>query len=439
MSMPTGLRGFLDDAVFDNIDGFASAVDYILEQVPELHHPESVRVYSAMRHEAHLSSILQAYARSVGNARYAVDPAGCRDEVVEQTADDLGLPIKGYSDEPDPADPEAKVMRQTGARRRRFTWGEHVRLSGMDRTYGHAFFEQAWAEQGGRWRLEVVQERMPQTVQALKLNKDGTLAGVQQGPVTGTQLQGVITTADHRLVYYVRDRQGSNYFGESLLRPAYGPWLIKHQLMRVHATSIRRFGMGIPTAQALPGTSPTPQEIAGAQRVVSQLKAGEFSGVAMPAGFRLAVEGMTGSVPDALAFIVYLDRLCTRSTLTSILDMAVAERGNRSLGETVMALMVMAQQDDAQRRCDVATQQIVVPLVDANWGDSEPAPQVCVSNVGTDPELTAEDVNWLLEYGGIRADQPFRAWLRARHSIPAEDPNDPVNQPAPTDQPGGAQ
>lgn len=412
MSMPTGLRGFIDDAAALNIDGYSSAVDYLLENIPAMQHPESVRVYAAMRHEPHLSSILSAYQRAVCSAKYTVDPAGCRDEVVEQVADDFGLPILGYNDDEEP---------QSGARRRRFSWTEHIRTTGMDRTYGHAFFEQAWRDEGGRWRLDVIQERMPQTIAALTLNADGTLSGVLQGAIASTQVSKPITTADHRLVYYTREREGSNYFGQSLLRPCYGPWLIKSELMRVLPESHRRFGMGVPEVQAPPGA--TPQQIAEAQRIASGIRAGATSGVGLPAGFTYALRGMTGSVPDTLGFITYLDRLCTRTTLTSILDMATAEKGNRSLGETVMALMVMAQQDDAKAKCAVATQQIVIPLVDANWGESEAAPQICVSSVGADPEITAQDINWAMQYGGLQPDQPFRAWYRERHGIPAEDPD----------------
>lgn len=423
MTIPTSLRGFIDDAAAVTLDGYTTAVDYLLENVPQLHHPESVRVYSEMRHEAHLSSILSAYQRAVCGARYTVDPTGVRDEVVEQIADDLGLPILGYNDDEEPQD---------GARRRGFSWDKHLRIAGMDRTYGHAFFEQAWREENGRWRLDVVQERMPQTITALKLNQDGTLAGALQEQVTGRPDSKLMTTADHRLVYYVRDRQGSNYFGESMLRPCYGPWLIKSQLMRVHAESMRRFGMGVPEVQAPPGA--TPAQVSEAQRIAGAIRAGTNSGVGLPAGFTYALRGLTGTVPDTLGFIVYLDRLCTRATLTSILDMATAERGNRSLGETVMALMVMAQEEDAKAKCLTATQQIVIPLVDANWGESEAAPQIHVSSVGADPELTAQDINWVMQWGGLRADQPFREWFRDRHGIPAEDPNDPVNQAtAPTD------
>lgn len=424
MSMPTAMRGYVDDAV--TLDGFGAVVDFLLEQVPELHHPQSVLVYSRMRHDPQLAAILQAYARSIGRAHWAVDPTGCRDEVVAGIADDLGLPIKGV-DEPE----------QTGARRRRFTWGEHLRLTGMKRVYGHAFFEQAWALQDGRWRLDQVQERMPQTVAALHLNNDGTLQSVEQAAVIG-RTPPKLTTADHRLVAYVRDRMGSNYFGESLLRPSYGPWLIKDQVLRVHATSIRRFGMGIPTAEVQPGASVTVQQMAEAERIVTHLKAGEFTGVAMPPGFRLVLAGMTGSAPDAVAFINLLDRYMTRSTLTSILDMAVSERGNRSLGETVMDLMVMAQQDDAQATADDATAQIVIPLVDANWGEDEAAPRIVAGGVGADVQLTAQDLNWLFEYGGLRADTPARSFIRQRFGIPAEDPNDPVNQAPPADATTGA-
>jgi hypothetical protein len=98
-------------------------------------------------------------------------------------------------------------------------------------------------------------------------------------------------------------------------------------------------------------------------------------------------------VPDALAFINYLDRQMTRSTLTSILDMATAERGSRSLGETIMQLMIYAQQSEANRIALDATEQIVIPLVDANWGEDEPAPQIVVTEVGVDDQLTAQDMN----------------------------------------------
>lgn len=407
---PTSLRGYMDNAALD-LGGYGAMVDYLLEQTADLRHPWSIRTYARMRYEPQLAAILRVFLLGMERGNWSVDPAGCRDEVVQHVADDLGLPIKDI----DPA--------PSGARRRRFTWAKHMPTTGgLSLTFGHAPFAQSWVEKGDRWHLDMVQERMPQTIVELELNSDGTLKSASQGEALTSGSRTVpITTADHRLVWYAREREGSNYFGQSLFRASYGPWLIKDQMLRVHATSIRRWGMGVPTAQALPGTNPTPQEMAEAQRVVSMYRAGEHSGVAMPPKFRLALEGMSGSVPDALAFINYLDRQMTRSTLTSILDMATAERGSRSLGETIMQLMIYAQQTEANRIAVDATEQIVIPLIDANWGEDEPAPQITVTEVGVDDQLTSEDLRNLLEYGGITPDDTLEEDLRKRKSLPPID------------------
>lgn len=411
MSTPTNLRGYMDTGALD-LNGYGSVVDYLLEQVADLRHPFSVRTFARMRHDPQLAAILRVFLLGMERGNWAVDPAGCRDEVVQHVADDLGLRISGV--DPAPA----------GARRRRFTWAKHMPTAGsLSMSFGHAPFAQSWFEKGARWHLDMVQERMPQTIVEIDLNSDGTLKAALQGEelTTGTGPTVPITTADHRLVWYAREREGSNYFGQSLFRASYGPWLVKDQMVRTHATSIKRFGMGIPTAQALPGTSPQPNEITAAERAVALVRGGEHGGVVMPPGFRYALEGMNGSIPDALAFITYLDRQMTRSTLTSILDMATAERGARSLGETVMQLMIYAQQAEADRIAVDATEQIVIPLVDANWGEDEPAPQILVSEVGVDDQLTAQDLSWLLQYGGLTPDDTLEEDLRKRKSLPPID------------------
>jgi hypothetical protein len=424
VSAPTSLPGYMDYTSI-SIDGYGSLVDYLLEQIPELMHPWSVRTYAKMRHEPQLGAILRVYRLALERGNWSVNGAGCRDEVTQRTADDLGLPVKG-------ADPVP-----TGARRRKFTWSKHLQLAAsLSLTFGHAPFAQQWVEVDGKYRLAMVQERMPQTINELKLNPDGTLRGVQQDRATSQASAPLITTADHALVWYAREREGSNYFGQSLIRDSYGPWLIKDQMLRVNATSHRRNGMGVWQVSAPEGAQP--HQIAEAQRIAAGTRASENAGIGLPAGFTAELKGMTGSLPDTLGFIQYLDRQMTRSTLTSILDMATAEKGNRSLGETVMQLMVYAQQTEAQRIATDATEQIAVPLVDANFGEDEPAPLIEVADIGADEQLTAQDMNWLLEYGGLTPDDTLEEELRRRKGLP---PIDKATQrtPTPADTtPGGA-
>lgn len=406
MSAPTNLPGYVDEAAL-TINGYGAIVDYLLEQIPELLHPWSVHTYARMRSEPQLGAILRAYKLALTRATWTIDGAGCRDEVTQRIADDLGLPIKGIDPEP------------TGARRRQFSWAKHLRTAAsLSLTFGHAPYAQQWTEQDGKFRLEMVQERMPQTIAAIYLNPDGTLKSAQQNALIGKKAP-TITTADHQLVWYAREREGSNYFGRSLLRESYGPWLIKDQVLRVWATSNRRNGMGVWQVTAPAGA--TPQQLAEAQRIAATTKASEQAGVGLPAGFVAELKGLTGTLPDHNELANYLDRQMTRSTLTSILDMATAERGARSLGETVMQLMIYAQQSEGLRIAEDGTEQIVIPLVDANWGEDEPAPQICVDEIGADDQLTAQDMNWLMEYGGLSADDVLEAHTRQRYGLPPID------------------
>ncbi len=428
MSEPTTMRGYVDDSAVLTLDGYTSGVDYLLEHIPALVHPESVRIFAQMRHDPMITGILQAYSGPINRAPWSLDPAGCRDEVVLQVADDLGLPIKGWSDEPNEAEPDLKVQAPTGARRRGFTWSKHLRLAGNYRTFGHFFFEQNWAERsavggGTRWALDMVQERMPQTIAGLKLNNNGTLNAVAQGSIVGRDTI-LLTTADHRLVHYVRDREGSNYFGQSMIRPCYAPWLIKTQVARVWPTSNRRNGMGIWQVTAPAGA--TPQQVSEAQRIASTTRASENAGVGLPPGFVAELKGMSGTLPNHAELAAWCDQQMARATMTLLLTMAGAEKGNRSLGETVMDLLIMAQQADAEFIASEATDQLVIPLVDANWGEDEPAPQICVGQVGADMETTAQDIYWLTAYAGLKPDAPARAWIRQQRGMPPEDPNDPV-------------
>src|ERR1041385_518051 len=107
--IPTSLHGYVDDSFDSNVYG--GVIDSFLEQSPALVHPQSVQTFARMRHDPQLTAVLAAYARAIEGATWEVDGSGCRDEVTQLIADDLGLPIAGVDEKP------------TGARRRGFKIG----------------------------------------------------------------------------------------------------------------------------------------------------------------------------------------------------------------------------------------------------------------------------------------------------------------------------
>jgi hypothetical protein len=411
-SAPTRDIGYLDQV-------YGYWLGDLLEQIPDLIWPNSVQTYARMRTDPQLTAVLAAYTLPIRRAAWSVDPAGCRDEVVQLVADDLGLPILGADDRPGPA------------RRRGVRWADHLRLALNSLTYGFMPFERRYEIVDGQARLVNLGERMPHTIGAINLNRDGTIATVQQDVGTTQKIP-----AD-RLVWYVHEREGSNWTGRSILRPAYGAWLLKHEVWRVHATSIRRFGMGVPSVEAPTGA--TPGQVLEAQRLASALRVGDQSGVGLPPGFKLSLTGMTGSVPDAMAFVSYLDQQMAKQALAGLLDLGQTPNGSRALGDSLKDMFLLSLQAVAEEIAETATSGqpgmdgIVTQLVNYNWGDSEPAPRIVVADVGSRQEITAEALDILIRAGAITPDAALEEFVRNTWKLPQKAENAP--QPAPASAP----
>jgi 2'-5' RNA ligase len=403
-SAPRTTAGYVTDSM-----GWTPALLDALEYVPELTWPESVRTYARMRNDPQLSGVLASYLEPLKHAKWELDGSGCRDEVVQLVADDFGLPIAGSSDKPGPA------------RRRGIQWDEHLRMALQYLAFGHMPFAERYEFVKGKYRLAELSERMPTTITDFDVdNTNGRLLTVRQF--------GAKDDIDARhLTWYAHEREGAAWQGKSILRPAYGAWLLKYEMWRVHGTSIRRFGMGIPSVEAPPGALPA--QVTQAQQLASAMRAGDQSGIGLPPGFKLNVTGITGSTPDALGFIKYLDEAMTRMALTHVLTLGSSQTGSRALGDTFIDLLQMAWNSIAKEVANIAT-QTVVKLVDYNWGEDEPAPRITCGTVGDDPTLTAAVVSQLIQSGGIQPDPLLDAYLRRHWKMPERDPKTPWKDPA---------
>jgi hypothetical protein len=374
----------------------ASYVD-VSEAVADLEWPLSVTTYSRMRRDPKLTAVLGAVTLPIRRASWAIDPAGCRDEVAQLVADDLGLPILGSEDEPG------------AARRRGVIWAQHLRMALGCLTWGHMPFEQRYEVDGSRAHLVALSERLPSTIRQIVIGKGGELAGIKQD-ITGDTL-----IPENRLVWYVHDREGAAWQGQSLLRPAFGAWLLKHEMWRVHATSIRRFGMGVPGVTAPAGA--TPGQVAEAQRLASAARVGETGGIGLPAGFEFKITGLTGTVPDALAYIRYLDQQMSEMALAGFLDLANTTNGSRAMSESFVDLFMLSIQAIAEDMATTAT-ALAVQMTDYNFGEDEAAPKVCVADVGTRHEVTAESLGLLLGSGALSRDPELEAFVREEWNLP---------------------
>ena len=382
--------------------GWNRVLSDVLETVPELLYPESVATYGKMRNDPQLTAVLNAYTLPLRQAPKYVDPAGCRSEVVNLIADDLGLPVLGKENKPGPA------------RRRGVDFKEHFRIALLNLIFGHMPFAQRYEIIDGKARLAELAERMPTTITEIVTTDDGKLAGMLQfGEKTPVPAKD--------LVWYVHEREGSAWQGRSMLRSAYGPWLLKHEMWRVLATSNRRFGMGVPTVSAPSGA--TGEQLEQAKLLAAAVRVGDQSGVGLPDGFALQLQGITGSTPDTLAFIRYLDGQMAQMALASVLNLDASPNGSRALGDTFVNLLLTSLNAIADELASTLT-ALAVQMVDYNWGEQENAPRIVIGDVGSRPEVTAESIVALMGAGAVTPDDELEAWVRERWTLP-EKPDEP--------------
>lgn len=396
-STPTTMRGYLDDQL-----SWGSLVADMNDTVPDCLWPSSNETYRQMRRHPQLAAVLGAYGLPIRRAAWALNPIGCRDEVVKLVADDLGLPVAGQ-DTP------------SAARVRGISWSEHLRLALLTLPFGHSGFEMLAEIRDDRARLVELSERLPPTIGEIHVDKVGRFAGVTQLMYTGKRAPQL--RAEH-LVWYTREREGAAWWGQSLLRPAYPAWLLSREMLRVTATGHRRFSVGVPTGEWDAGINPTPEAHAKLQQAMSSARVGETGGMALPPGAHMKLVGLTGSVPDTLAFIRYLDQSMAGMALAGFLNLGTTETGSRALAGEFIDLFLLAIQADADSIADTATRQAAARIVEWNWGLDEPVPAVQVADVGTKHEVTAEALNLLLNSGALHEDPALEAHVRRQFKLP---------------------
>jgi hypothetical protein len=418
VTAPTSVQGYVDPYAIGG-GRYGTLYFDLLEHIPDLTFPLSIFVYAKMRRDPKLAAIEAGWALNLLRAQWQLDPSGCRDEVVQKVADGLGIAVKG-DDKPGPA------------RLRGVSWGDHLRSALLMVPYGFSAFELQADTSTGSADLAGLWERPQWTIGNIAVDgKTGMLTGASQNPAWRG---GAPEMLAQNLAWYVRGREGANWAGTSLFRASYASWLIKEEVRRHYGAANVRWSTGIPVMEALPGTNPTPSQMAEAQQMASASRGGIVAGAATPPGFGLRIAGITGSLPDSQGFLQWLDQQMSSSALLGVLDLGDTANGSRALGDTFLDVFHLALESEGELVADIATRQIAARIVNWNYGENEQVPRIVVSGIGSRREVTAQSLQLLMTGGALGADPALEAWVRREYRLPERDPNSPFEVRAPKGQ-----
>lgn len=377
--------------------------DVTNEATPELRWPLSIDVYDRMRRQdAQVSSVLRAVASPIVRTQWRVDGTGCDPTVTRFVASNLGLPI---------VDDDSAGDFQAALRGRdRFSWNEHLRLSLLMLPFGHMFFEQVYRldEQTGQFRIRKLGPRLPRTISKINVARDGGLVSIEQygGMGFGT---GAVVLPVNRLVAYVLEREGGNWFGNSLLRSAYKNWLLKDRALRTWSVSIDRNGVGIPVAKAAAGS--TPDRMDELEEIATSIRSGENAGAVLADGDDLELMGVKGTLPDIEKFVQYHDSQIARSALGHFLNLGGqtnGQVGSYNLGSVLADTFHLALDAVGDQIATTASAHIIEDLVDINFGPTVPAPRLVYDPIGT----RQTELDRIREQAGLGSDADLVKFLR---------------------------
>lgn len=394
------------------------------ETTPELLWPLSIAVYDQMRRQdAQVASVLRAVTLPVRRTGWRLDPGGASDEVTEFVATDLGLPINGQEESPQPL----RI-------RNRFSWSQHLQTALLMLVYGHSYFEQQYRiNDAGKARLKKLAWRPPRTLSAVNVATDGGLESIQQwAPVGNPKSDGLYTKPIPvtQLVAYVNDREGGNWLGQSLLRPAYKHWLIKDRLLRVQAQTIDRNGMGVPLYIGAENEA----SLENGSKLAQSWRSGDSAGAAVPHGANLVLRGVEGNLPNADVAIRYHDEQIARAVLAHFLNLGT-QTGSWALGTTFADFFTFSLQTVAESIRDIANAHVVEDIVDINFGEDVPAPRIIFDEIGSKHAATAQAIKLLIDSGALRTDPGLEGYLRTAYGLPAREEEDPDAPSEPTELP----
>jgi hypothetical protein len=285
-------------------------------------------------------------------------------------------------------------------------WDEVLRNALLMLAFGAAVHEEIYAVDGERVRLARLAPRLPVTFYRWITDTDGeTLLALHQYGYRNANFESVQIPAD-RLAVFTFNQEGSNFFGRSMLRPAYLHWYVKHQLYRIDAIAGERNGLGVPTIEQGPAGSKEDREAAA--RWVTQLAAHERTGVSLPHGWKFSLKGVEGNVRDLFNSIQHHNIEISRTALAFFMNLGLGARagGNRSLGESQSDFFFLAVQATADQIARTLTATAVRRLVDFNWEGVRRYPALAVSNLRARTFEQTLDVLARLAQTGVVAPYP---------------------------------
>ena len=323
----------------------------------------------------------------IGTAGLAVwDRMRKSDAAVSATLKLMKLPIKASKWGVDPAgDTDDDAFRARfidDALLKRIDWEMTLSEILTFLEFGHAVLEKVYEVSTFEGRTVITLKKLAfrKQLSILKwLQVDGT-AGITQ--ITGTG--GVFSIPADKLVVLTNEREGNNYAGVSILRPAYKHWYIKDQLYQISAIAHERQGLGV--VSITPPDNADEGDRAKAISAAQNIRANESAYIEVPSGWTVDFMDMKGHTTiDPNNDITHHNRMIWTNILGQFMEMGShsGSGGTRSSSQDQSKYLDLNLESVANNIKTTLQREVIKQLIDLNFNVTEnDYPQLRHSDLG---------------------------------------------------------
>lgn len=161
-------------------------------------------------------------------------------------------------------------------------------LMRIDRGFG--FVEKVWFfdEDSGLLRWQRLAPRLPRTVNRWLTEPNGRLKAIEQYVSFNGRFEYRQIPADYA-VLSVREREGDNYFGKSVLRRLWKHWFYKDDAYRIDGVRLDRYGVGIPMAEIDPNYAVDEDELGEVELMLQAMRSNERGYIMTPSSIKFSI------------------------------------------------------------------------------------------------------------------------------------------------------
>lgn len=305
----------------------------------------------------------------------------------------------------------------------KFTFDDFLRHALLSLPLGVMPFEKVFATRAVEGAERIVWDklapRMPRSIRKWAVTGGGF--GITQNKSDGATAE----IPGEKLIVFVNEMEGENWWGTSILRAPYKHWHIKNTVYKIDAIAFERQGLGVPYVKLPEGA--TESDVAKAENILKNLRANSHAYIVEPEGYEIGFKDMqSDKTRDPQNTIAHHNREIMKSGLAQFLELGAASSagtsGSRALSEDHSDLFLQSLEAVARNIASTFNKQAVKELVDLNFDSVQAYPKLDFEGITeTDAKKLSDAYKTLVDTGAVTPQDADEDYFRDLLNLPEYD------------------